>query len=89
MSEVYEEIIEGEVLLPGDHHHDTFVKKQLWPDLRLPRLWMVDPRYLNVEVYGRGEYGFTLTDILANHHPLTDPELPGLGCSMDELFARV
>ena len=79
----------AEVLLPGDHHLDTFVKKQLWSDLRLPRLWMVDPRYLNVEVYGLGEYGFTLTDILANHHPLTDPELPGLGCSMDELFARL
>lgn len=79
----------AEVLLPGDHHLDTFVKKQLWSDLRLPRLWMVDPRYLNVEVYGLGEYGFSLTDILAHHHPLTDPALPGLGCSMDELFARL
>ncbi len=79
----------AEVLLPGDHHLDTFVKKQLWSELRLPRLWMVDPRYLNVEVYGVGEYGFTLIDILAHHHPLTDPKLPGLGCSMDELFARL
>lgn len=79
----------AEVLLPGDHHVDTFVKKQLWSDLRLPRLWMVDPRYLNVEVYGLGEYGFTLADILAHHHPLTDPRLPGLGCTMDELFAKV
>src|SRR5689334_15131880 len=41
----------AEVLLPGDHHLDTFVKKQIWSDLRLPRLWMVDPRYLNIEVY--------------------------------------
>jgi Uma2 family endonuclease len=65
------------------------VKKQLWADARLPRLWMVDPRYLNVEVYGCGEYGFTLLDILANHHPLTDPYLPGLRCPMDELFATV
>lgn len=79
----------AEVLTPGDHHLDTFVKKQLWSDLRLPRLWMVDPRYLNVEVYGLGEYGFTLTDILANHHPLSDPALPGLGCTMDELFAKI
>lgn len=79
----------AEVLFPGDHHVDTFIKKQLWSDLRLPRLWMVDPRYLNVEVYGLGEYGFTLTDILAHHHSLTDPHLPGLGCSMDELFAKV
>ena len=79
----------AEVLLPGDHHVDTVVKKQLWADARLPRLWMVDPRYLNVEVYGCGEYGFTLLDILANHHPLTDPHLPGLRCPMDELFATV
>jgi Uma2 family endonuclease len=79
----------AEVLLPGDHHVDTVVKKELWPVVRLPRLWMVDPRYLNVEVYGLGEYGFSLTDILAHHHPLTDPHLPGLGCTMDELFARI
>ncbi len=79
----------ADVLLPGDHHIDTFIKKQLWADSRLPRLWMVDPRYLNVEVYSRGEYGFTLTDILAHHHRLTDPHLPGLGCSMDELFAKL
>lgn len=79
----------AEVLLPGDHHVDTVIKKQLWADLRLPRLWMVDPRYLNVEVYGCGDYGFTLFDILANRHPLTDPHLPGLSCTMDELFADI
>ncbi len=79
----------AEVLSAGDHHVDTFIKKQIWSDVRLPRLWMVDPRYLNVEVYGLGEYGFTLTDILAHHHPLSDPHLPGLGCSMDELFAKI
>jgi Uma2 family endonuclease len=79
----------AEVLYPGDHHLDTIIKKQLWSDLRLPRLWMVDPRYLNVEIYSLGEYGFTLTDILAHYHPLTDPRLPGLGCSMDVLFAKL
>jgi Uma2 family endonuclease len=79
----------AEVLLPGDHHTDTVIKKQLWADSRLPRLWMVDPRYLNVEVYGLGEYGFTLIDILAHHHPLTDPCLPGFSCTMDELFADI
>ena len=79
----------AEVLLPGDHHTDTVIKKQLWADSRLPRLWMVDPRYLNVEVYGLGEFGFTLTDILAHHHPLTDPHLPGMSCTMDDLFASL
>jgi Uma2 family endonuclease len=79
----------AELLLPGDHHVDTVIKKQLWADARLPRLWMVDPRYLNVEIYGCREYGFTLLEILANHHALTDPHLPGLSCSMDELFASL
>jgi Uma2 family endonuclease len=79
----------AEVLEPGDHHVDTVIKKQLWADARIPRFWMIDPRYCNVEVYGCGEYGFTLGDILANHHPLTDPHLPGLNCPMAELFAKL
>lgn len=78
----------GEVLQPGDHHLDTVVKKQLWSDLKIPRLWMVDPRYLNVEVYGCGEYGFTLQEILAHGDQLKDPLLSGLGCSMNELFSE-
>ena len=79
----------AEVLFPGDHHADTVLKKQVWADLRLPRLWMVDPRYLNVEVYASTEFGFSLLDILANRHPLTDPCLPGLSRSMNELFEGV
>lgn len=77
----------AEVLQPGDHHVDTVIKKQVWTDGNLPRLWMIDPRYLNVEVYGSGEHGFTLLTILANQHALTDPYLPGLRCPMPELFA--
>lgn len=77
----------AEVLQPGDHHVDTVDKKQVWTDGRLPRLWMIDPRYLNVEVYGCNDTGFGLLQILANHHPLTDPHLPGFSYSMPELFA--
>ena len=76
----------AEVLQPGDHHVDTVDKKQVWTDGRLPRLWMIDPRYLNVEVYGCNETGFTLLQILANHHALTDPYLPGFNYSMSALF---
>jgi len=86
---IYDAYLVAEVLQPGDHHLDTVVKKQLYADHRLPRLWMIDPRYLNVEIYAAGEYGFTLLDILANHHPLTDPHLPGLRCPMDTLFAEI
>lgn len=76
----------AEVLQAGDHHVDTVAKKQIWSDGMLPRLWIVDPRYFNVEVYGCGAHGFTLLEILANHHPLTDPHLPGFSPSMPDLF---
>lgn len=85
----FEIYLAAEVLQPGDHHLDTVVKKQIYSDLKLPRFWMVDPRYLNVEIYGIGEYGFTLTAILAHTNPLTDPHLPGLHYPMRELFADV
>ena len=39
-----------EVLQPGDHHCDTVVKKELYLEQLLPRLWIVDSRYHNVEV---------------------------------------
>lgn len=87
--DTYEIYLAAEVLHPGDHHLDTVVKKQIYSDLKLPRFWMVDPRYLNVEIYGIGEYGFTLTAILAHGNPLTDPHLPGLNYPMSELFADV
>ncbi|HET7535648.1 MAG TPA: Uma2 family endonuclease [Candidatus Didemnitutus sp.] len=77
----------GEVLHPADHHTDTVVKKQLWADRHLPRLWMIDPRYRNIEVYGCGEYGFTLLNILANHDKLTDPFLLGFAHPVRDLFA--
>ena len=75
-----------EVLLPGDHHPDTVIKKSIYQDARLPTLWLVDPRYLNVEVYRTGELGFRLEAILANHEALTNPHLPGLALSMHDLF---
>lgn len=77
----------AEILLPGDHHADTVVKKEIWAAQRLTRLWLVDPRYLNVEIYGHGEFGFTLLNILANRDDLTDPFLPGFTLSMPDLFA--
>jgi len=44
--------------------------------MKLPRLWMVDPRYDNVEVYHSNEYGLILKSILAGHELLTEKLLP-------------
>jgi Uma2 family endonuclease len=41
----------AEVISSDDHHADTVEKKLLYEELKLPRVWMVDPRYDNVEVY--------------------------------------
>ena len=76
----------AEVLLPGDHSADTVIKKCLCQQHLLPRLWIIDPRYLNVEVYASGPHGFRLETILANRDCLTDAFLPGLECSMTDLF---
>ena len=78
----------AEVLQPGDHHRDTVLKKEIYLTQRLPRFWIVDSRYHNVEIYGTGEFGFRLERILAGQDPLTEPVLPDLSRTMDELFAK-
>lgn len=76
------EIIDGH-----DHHADTVVKKQLYEDMRIPRLWMIDPRYDNVEVYHASPYGLSLKGILAGSELLTEKLIPEFQVSMKELFA--
>jgi hypothetical protein len=76
----------AEVVDTADHHPDTVMKKALYEDVRLPRLWMVDPRYDNVEVYHGSPYGLALQRILANRDLLTEALLPQLQLAMVELF---
>lgn len=81
--------IVAEVIQAGDHSNDTVVKKQLFESARVPRLWMVDPRYDNVEVYHGTPDGLILRSILAGREELTDPLLPQLRCVVDRLFGNV
>jgi Uma2 family endonuclease len=76
-----------EVIQSGDHQADTVLKKALYEDVRLPRLWMVDPRYDNVEVYHASPYGLMLKGILAAGDTLTDPLLGGFSLSVGKLFS--
>src|SRR5205814_9608068 len=55
----------AEVISSDDHRADTVTKKEIYEELNLPRLWMIDPRYDNVEVYHGSEYGLMLKGILA------------------------
>lgn len=76
-----------EVIEAGDQHVDTVRKKELYENARLPRLWMVDVRYDNAEVYSGGPHGLALNHILASGDCLTEKLLPGLSVGMKDLFA--
>lgn len=77
----------AEVIDSSDHSSDTVTKKMIYEECRLPRLWMVDLRYDNVEVYHGTQYGMTLRTILAQHEFLTEKLLPNLNLSISQLFA--
>jgi len=49
-------------------------------------LWMVDPRYDNLEVYHASEYGLMLKNILAGPERLTEKLLPEFELGIADLF---
>ena len=75
-----------EIVNSEDHRTDTVVKKQIYEDLKLPRLWMIDPRYDNVEVYHNSEYGLILKGILAGSEVLSEKLLPEFQVTITDLF---
>jgi Uma2 family endonuclease len=75
-----------EIVSSDDHRTDTVVKKQIYDDLKVPRLWMIDPRYDNVEIYHSTEYGLMLKGILAGREILTETLLPEFQIVVAELF---
>ena len=76
----------AEIIHSGDHAPDTVVKKQIYEEVKLPRLWMVDPRYDNVEVYHASKYGLVLKSILAGQEILTEQLLPEFQMTIADLF---
>ena len=77
----------AEIVSSNDHRADTVVKKQIYEDIKVPRLWMIDPRYDNVEVYHASEYGLKLQGILAGREVLAERLMPEFQLSLLELFA--
>jgi Uma2 family endonuclease len=76
-----------EIISRDDHRTDTVVKKELYEKIRVPRLWMVDPRYDNVEIYHSTEFGLQLKGILAGSEVLTEKLIPEFQIVIAELFA--
>ena len=75
-----------EIVNTDDHRQDTVVKKQMYEEAKLPRLWMVDPRYDNVEIYHGSEYGLMLKGILAGRESLSEKLIPEFHMTIAELF---
>jgi Uma2 family endonuclease len=76
----------AEIVNAGDHNADTVIKKGYYEEASVPRLWMVDPRYDNVEVYHGGQHGLMLKQILAIQEVLTEALLPEFRYTISELF---
>jgi Uma2 family endonuclease len=76
----------AEIVSSEDHAPDTVVKKQIYEEIKLPRLWMLDPRYDNVEIYHATQYGMALKAILAGSEILTERLLPEFQISVTDLF---
>jgi Uma2 family endonuclease len=76
-----------EIISTDDHQADTVIKKQLYEDIRVPRLWMVDPRYDNVEIYHCTEWGLALKGILAGSEVLEETLIPEFQIVIAQLFA--
>ena len=76
-----------EIVSRDDHNADTFVKKEVYEKIRVPRLWMIDPRYDNVEIYHTTEFGLALKGILAGKEVLAEKLIPEFQIVIAELFA--
>jgi Uma2 family endonuclease len=76
----------AEIISSDDHRTDTVSKKAIYEEVNVPRLWMLDPRYDNVEVYHEGEYGLALRGILAGSEVLRESLLPSFAATVRDLF---
>ena len=78
----------AEIISCEDHHVDTVLKKGLYEKIRVPRLWMVDPRYDNVEIYQSTQWGLQLKAILSGSGVLAENLIPEFQFVIVELFAE-
>ena len=76
----------AEIVSSDDHRPDTVLKKSLYEKFNIARLWMLDPRYDNLETYHGTPYGLALKEILAGREMLREPLLPKFEVTISELF---
>lgn len=77
----------AEIISSDDHRTDTVAKKMIYEEVNIPRLWMIDPRYDNVEIYHSSPYGLVLKQIMAGRELLNETLLPEFSLAVADLFA--
>jgi hypothetical protein len=77
-----------EIVSREDHRTDTVTKKEIYEQHRVPRLWMIDPRYDNVEIYHAFEFGLKLQGIFAGSEQLEEKLIPQFRMTVAALFAE-
>jgi hypothetical protein len=75
-----------EIISRDDHSNDTVIKKELYEKIRVSRLWLIDPRYDNVEIYHSFAFGLQLKGILAGTESLADKLVPQFQMQVAQLF---
>jgi Uma2 family endonuclease len=75
-----------EIINSEDHRTDTVLKKAIYEQFNVARLWMVDPRYDNVETYHGTTYGLALRGILAGRERIAEALLPEFEMTVADLF---
>lgn len=80
-------VLAVEIINRDDHSPDTVTKKEVYEQVRVPRLWIVDPRYDNVEIYHSFEFGLQLKGILAGSEILQEKLIPQFQMTAAQLFA--
>ena len=76
----------AEIIHAQDHRVDTVVKKELYERFQIPRLWILDARYDNAEVYHGSPIGLVLKKMLAGKEPLEEPLLGSFAVTVVALF---
>jgi Uma2 family endonuclease len=80
-------VLAVEIISRDDHQTDTVTKKEIYESIRVPRLWIVDPRYDNVEIYHSTQWGLALKGILAGSEIVADQLLPEFQVTVTDIFA--
>lgn len=78
-------VMAAEILSRSDTHEDIVEKVQLYLEVGIAVVWVIDPDLRNVTVYRPGKDAVFFT---ASQELIGDPELPGFRVKVADIFSR-